>query len=217
MKIAVLFVLALPLAGCGFIHDRSCEYQSSPCLSPLKVPPGLHPCQIGDDLTIPNLQRAYARASLLPPDSLALQIAEGKISKKELKKRECESRMTQITWAQNKWGAPALVTSEALLSTLNHLERALKTLPTSYRIRNQDEALATFYIYDLSATDGKLRQNTPLYQLWLTELENGTMITLATDESTMPAISVTRHILGNIRQALNETKEGLSLKQWLFS
>lgn len=123
-------ILFLALCGCSYIPDipdRSCEYQNSRCLSTLTVPRELRSAQIGDDLTIPNLQHAtHKKTILLPPDSLALQVAEGKLSKKELKKRERESRLTQITWAQNKYGAPALMTSEAFSSTLDHLERALK-------------------------------------------------------------------------------------------
>lgn len=219
MKTYVIFILSLVLSGCSYIHDRSCEYQNSPCLSPLIVPPGLRASQIGDDLTIPNLHRAmHNKANLLPPDSLALQIAEGKLSKKELKKRERESRLTQLTWTQNKSGAPALMISEGLSDTVNHLERALKKLSTSYPIKHKDEALATFYIYDLPATHGKLTANTPLYQLRLVELENGTMIVLAADESqAMPDTSVTRRILAKVYEALGDTKEGLSFNQWLFS
>lgn len=216
---AIFSLMLLTLSGCSYIQDRSCEYQNSPCLAGLIVPPGLHASPIGDDLTIPNLRHAgQRRTSLLPPDSLASQVAEGKLSKKALKKRERESRLTQITWIQNKYGAPALMTSETLSSTLNHLERALKTLSAVYPIRAKDRALATFYIDDLPATNGKHTGNTPVYQLRLIELENGTMITLAADESQMlPDTSVTRRILSKVREALDDTKEGLSLKQWLFS
>jgi uncharacterized lipoprotein len=219
MKTFIIFILFLTLSGCSYIHDRSDEYQGSPCLAPLTVPPELHSSQIGDDLTIPNLRRATRnKASLLPPDSLASQVAEGKLSKKALKKRERESRLTQITWTQDKYGAPALMISEGLVDTINHLERALKTLTTSYRIKTKDAALATFYIYDLPAMNGKLMANTPVYQLRLIELENGTMITLAADEDQIPPnTQITQHILTKVYEALDDTKEGLSLKQWLFN
>src|SRR5471030_1914252 len=125
--------LFLSLAGCSSLNcipDRSCEYQTSPCLAPLTLPPGLGSTQVGDDMTIPHLRRACGKTSLLPPDSLALQVAQGKISKKDLKQRE--NGLTQVTWTKNKWGCPALMTCEALPSTFNHLERALKTLPKWY-------------------------------------------------------------------------------------
>lgn len=217
-RIVIFSLMLLALSGCGYIPDRSCEYQNSPCLAALIVPPDLHASPIGDDLTIPNLRHArQKRASLLPPDSLASQVAEGKLTKKALKKRERESRLTQITWIQNKYGAPALMTSETLSSTFNHLERALKKLSAVYPVRGKDGALATFYINDLPATNGKRTANTPIYQLRLIEMENGTMITLAADESPMPDTQVTRRILSKVYEALDDTKEGLSLKQWLFN
>lgn len=222
MKKLMIFALCLGLAGCSvssYIPDRSSEYQSSPSLSPLTLPPGLRcSAQVGDDLTIPHLQRARTKPCLLPPDSLALQVAQGKLSKKDLKKRERESGLTQITWAKSNCGAPALLTNEPLPSMFNHLERALNTVSKWYPIKNKDEPLATFYIYDLMATNGKRMQSTPVYELRLVELENGTMVTLGTDEpEAMLTRGVDQRILSKVYEALEDTKEGLSLKQWLFN
>lgn len=223
-KLIILFPLFLALSGCEVldnipIADRSCEYQKSSCLPPLSLPPAVaHSAQIGDDLTIPHLRRACAKTSLLPPDSLALQVEQGKLSKKALMKRDKECRLTQIVWSKNSCGAPVLITNEALTSLFFHMDRALKTLCKLYCIKSKNLECATFYIYDLVATNGKVMPTTPIYQVRLIECENGTMITLATDQpEAMPSVAATRYILTKIYEALDETKEGLSLKQWLFS
>lgn len=219
----MIFALFLGLIGCSCINncipDRSCEYQKSSCVSPLMLPPNLRcSAQVGDDLTIPHLLRAHAKPCLLPPDSLALQVAQGKLSKKDLKRRERESGLTQVTWAKNNCGAPALLTSEAFSSMFYHLQRALNTLPKWYAIKSKNASSGTFCIYDLVATNGKITPATPLYQLQLVEIEEGTMVTLTTsDPQVMPMVSITQRILAKVCEALDDTKEGLSLKQWLFS
>lgn len=217
-KITLSLSLCLMLVGCSCIHDRSCEYRGSCNRSPLIVPPCIHPGCLGDDLIIPNSCECREAVVLLPPESMALQIAQGKISKKTLKTCERNTRLTRITWIKNRCGAPALMTNKALDGTWNHLERALKQLSPLYHIRSADEALGTFYIYDLAATRGKLCAATPLYQLRLVELENGTMISVVSNEEeiVLPE-DVIHRILSDMYQGLELTKEGLSLKQWLFS
>lgn len=218
------YLLFLALPGCEVLEnipiaDRSCEYRTSPCLPPLSLPPAVaHSAQIGDDLTIPHLRRACTKTSLLPPDSLALQIEQGKLSKKALIRQEKEFCLTRITWSKNSCGAPILITSEGSTNLFFHMDRALRTLSKLYCIKSKNQECATFYVYDLVATNGKVLPTTPIYQIRLIECENGTMITLATDQpEAMPSIAATEYILRKIYEALDETKEGLSLKQWLFS
>jgi hypothetical protein len=217
-KITLCFSLFLLLVGCGCIHDRFCEYRGSCNRPPLMVPPCMHPGRLGDDLIIPNACECTEVVPLLPPESMALEIVQGKISKKTLKVRERDSRITRITWIKNRCGASALMTNKALYGTWNHLERALKQLAPLYRIRHADEALATFYIYDLAATRGRLCAATPLYQIRLVEFENGTMISVVSnEEEVILPEDIIHRILGDLYQALESTKEGLSLKQWLFN
>lgn len=217
-KTAVFCSLALVGSGCSCIHDRSNEYQNGTSHAPLDLPPEIHRECVGDDLIIPEVQQNHTAHSILPPESLAKQIAEGKLSKKALKSRELSTRLTQITWMQDKYGTPALVANKAFPNTWNHVERALKQLSPLFSIKCKNEALGTFYIYDLAVTNGKITGVTPLYQLRLTECEKGTSISLASNEiQTTPSIIVTRRILGDLSQALETTKEGLSLKEWLFS
>lgn len=222
MKKLMSFALFLGLVGCSCINscipDRSCEYQKSPCLSPLTIPPQFRcSAQVGDDFTIPHLRRARAKPCLLPPDSLALQVAEGKLSKKDLKRRERESGLTQITWTKTSCDTPALLTSEPLPSMFHHLQRALNTVAKLYPIKSKYAPSGTFCIYDLVATNGTMTPSTPLYRLQLVELEEGTMVTLTAESQMVPTVNVTQRILGKVYEALDDTKEGLSLKQWLFS
>lgn len=216
-NIVMCIGVALLLVGCGGIPNRFSEYQNSCNRPPLAVPPCIHPEPFGDDLTIPNACECSTRPALLPPESLALQVAEGKLSKKALKQYERNTKLTCVTRTHNRYGMPALKTNKALGGTWNNVERALKQLSPLYRIQHRNEALGTFYIYDLSVTKGKVCATTPIYQLRLTELENGTMISLTADQ---PGVilpeNVVHRVLSELAQALETTREGLSLKQWLF-
>jgi uncharacterized lipoprotein len=218
IKIVTLLALRFMLAGCSFLPDCFNDYRESVSMPPLNLPAGMCCAQLGDDLAIPETCDSAASINLLPPDSLVLDVAQGKLTKKELKKRERSSRITRVTWTQNQWGMRAIMTSEALPAAWKHLERALQKLAAFYPIIGKDEGLATFYIYDLPAAHGRKSSNTPVYQLRLLEYENGSIIVLAEDNADAPPSErVNKRIAGALYEALDETKEGLSLKQWLFS
>ena len=215
-QLLTFIFLSAMVAGCSYFPDRSLEYQENANSSQLTVPPHFPNAQLGDDLVIPNTNQSVYRRSLLPPESMASEIAEGKLTKKELKKRELQSRMTNLEWTQSQSGSEALITSEEHQDAWNHLDRALQKLSSNYRIKNKDKSLSIFTIYDLSRTQGKLKGTTPLYQIHLNEDENGTLITLTTyGTENAPSPDVNQRILGKLHESLDETKEGLSFKQWL--
>jgi uncharacterized lipoprotein len=202
--------------GCSYFPDRSTEYQESTYSSRLTVPPNFSNAQLGDDFAIPDSNQTVCKCSLVPPESLVSEIADGKLTAKELKKQELQSRAANIEWTQTKSGSEALMSNEALPDTWNHLDRALEKLAAKYRIKSKNKAFATFSIYDLSATHGKVKATTPLYEIHLSENENGTLIVLTKyGIGNTPSPEINQRILEKLYQSLDETKEGLSFKQWL--
>jgi uncharacterized lipoprotein len=214
-SICLLFTLiglSSLLTACGYIQDRSLEYQESQNAQ-LTVPPDFCNAEVGDTFVIPNSNHGRCKTSLLPPESFVEQISEGKLTKKELKEREFQTRLTQIKWTQMQSGTEALMTDRGLSDTWHHVNRALEKLSTKYRIKNKNQALSMFTIEDLSA---KSKTNMRLYTIHLSESESGTLIMLTLPGTTMPpSPDINQRILEKLYHALQETKEGLSLKQWL--
>lgn len=207
-----LIGLSSLFTACDYIHDRSLEYQGSQNAR-LTVPPDFCNAQVGDTFVIPNSNHGIYKASLLPPESFVEQISEGKLTKKELKERELQSRLTQIQWTQTQSGTEALITDRELSDTWHHVNRALEKLSARYRIKNKNQALSVFTIEELGA---KSKTTMRLYTIHLSECDNGTLIMLTLPGTTMPpSPEINQRILEKLYHALQETKEGLSLTQWL--
>ncbi|MFU8797289.1 MAG: hypothetical protein ACNA7Y_01125 [Gammaproteobacteria bacterium] len=97
IKIAFISSLALLSMGCSLLdkgknaitQKKAKIYLHAQSAPPLQVPPGIPEDSVGDMYSIPATTKAASNSppSLLPPDSLADKIAQGKISPDVLKQK----------------------------------------------------------------------------------------------------------------------------------
>jgi uncharacterized lipoprotein len=102
IKQIALAGLVLSLTGCSYMNksknaiipDKGKLYLKSREAAPLQVPAGISPESVGDAFPVPPVPAPAPQVSpgLLPPDSLAEKIAQGKVSADVLKPKPKKSK-----------------------------------------------------------------------------------------------------------------------------
>lgn len=208
----ILIGCTISTVGCSpiknYLDNRENLYLKSHESAPLKVPAGLSSSNVGQDYVIPAAagQKATQPPALLPPDSLADEIAQGKVSKSALKQREKEAtKNPNPPQSMNSTNHP----SESLVSSsingtnlqLNQpLPEAWSTIGTTltqagYRILVQNPNTKTYYVLD---TKAKLTKETPIYQIHLHKNRLGTQVSITDNNGAEVPAEVAQPILNNI-------------------
>lgn len=73
---------------------------------------------------------------------------------------------------------------------------------SGYQILDQDNGLGTYYVLDTKSTSGKIKQNTPIYQLHLTKVKQGTKLTLLSSGNELAKADIANRILGSVIASL---------------
>lgn len=164
--ILIIFI-SLLLNGCsyfyggqGFIHDPDAEYSKDEASPPLVIPHDVQAAPIGDDYVVPDIASAKSKkAPLVPPGSLAEQVALGKTTTKEIKK------------AREEKSATLLVVDTDMNETWNKLKYVMPKMDYQIALANPDTRI--IYFMDKTTTRGKVTMATPIYQAHLHLSEAG--------------------------------------------
>lgn len=226
----------LGLTGCSslfgkhnFIHEHEIAYTKSTSTAPLVVPENYSRANIGNDYPVPTVNNTISAKpiSLLPPDSLADQIKQGKVSADILKKplpplvkqtQTTANNASTPTLAVNNGGG--MISGSSLLLPQNpaqawdNIGKALAN--TDYSIVNQNQKRLVYYILDTVSTDNKIARETPIYQIHLRDLGNGMQVYLTDNDNKPTNTVIAQRILNDLNSALsgNSTKTS-GITQWL--
>ncbi|MBI5447778.1 MAG: hypothetical protein HY939_03510 [Gammaproteobacteria bacterium] len=201
MKNAVCGLCFVTLSACAPIKQNYQEFKNKPnaylksqCSPELRVPAGIeHEPLLADD-RVPPGEVPQKAASLLPPESLAQKVAEGKVSPKALKR---VSR-SELQEKDHVW---VLMITDEPDRVWKKLEKALNR--RKLRILQKNQEIKVYYILDTYPTDGKITLKTPIYQVHLraTEEQN-TEIYLLDNDGHKPNAAVAQRLLTEIQQGL---------------
>lgn len=136
--------------------EKPNAYLKSQCAPPLRVPAGIEHAPLLEDDRVPPGETPKGKTSLLPPESLAQKVAEGKVSLKALK-RISRSNLQE---RDHVW----------ILTITDDKERVWKKLEKAFknrkiRVLQQNHETWTYYILDTYTTEGKITLKTPIYQV----------------------------------------------------
>ena len=235
LRRSIITISILGLAGCSslfgkhnFIREHEMAYTKSTSTAPLQLPENYSRANIGDDYPVPSASNVEPATSfsLLPPDSLADQIKQGKVSadvlKKPLPSLEKQTQMptndsaTSTTAVNNGGGmisGSSLLLPQNTTQAWDNIGKALAN--TDYSIVNQNQKRMVYYILDTVNTDNKITRETPIYQIHLRDLGNGMQVYL-TDNDNKPANNaVAQRILNDLNNALSGSSTKTSgITQW---
>lgn len=232
---SLIAVSILSLTGCSslfgkhnFVREHELAYTKSTNTAYLKVPENYSRANIGDDYPMPSLTNTASAkpVSLLPPDSLAEQIKQGKVSADILKKplppleKQPQTVATPATMPVTSVSADGgMISGNSLLlpqnsaQAWNNIGKALAD--TDYSIVNQNQKRLVYYILDTVSTNNKITRETPIYQIQLRDLGNGMQVYL-TDNDNKPANTViAQRILNDLNNALSgNSNKASAITQW---
>lgn len=187
-------------------------YMNSQAEAPLRIPPGIEHEPLLEDDRVPPGEVAKEKAPLLPPESLVQQVAEGKVSKKELK--HVSSR--NLEEKDRQWVMTLTDDKEHVWS---RLEKAFKY--RKIRVLQTNKQGDVFYIVDTFTTHGKITLKSPIYQVHLRSTPEQNTEIYITDNAGHPPNAHTAHRLlvdidrGIQGQKVHELPK--ILKKWLPS
>lgn len=232
--------LILNLAACSswtdnsFITARDREHLYSSSSAPLQVPPHMQGAPISNDYPVPsgNVQTTNQRVNLLPPDSLAEQLQQGKISKAQFKQMEKEgdaaAEQAQLA-AKNKQnmqsnanpqtnaagdattqttnGPSVSFVDNASLTLNQDFEQAWTNVANAapkagYKILVQNKNRRTMYLLDMPSTGDTATKATPIYEAHFRGTRQATQIYLTKSNNQPIAKADADRVLNNLNNAL---------------
>lgn len=206
----VVGCVLLDLSGCSlfgkhnFVTQRETEYMRSQTTPPLQVPAGLDRTNVGDDDVVPPAltQSPVQAPGLLPPGSLAEQVATGAVPKTVLKEKIESPAAANTTGsaAVSDNNGPTLTLGESTAVIWKKVGDSLQH--AGYVVANQNQKTSVYYILDTPSTFGKVKTDTPIYQLHLQDV-NGVAQVFVTDNDGKPIDANTaQRILDDLKDAL---------------
>lgn len=232
----LLLGLLFSLVGCSslgkynFVKKRETTYLHGQAAAPLQIPAGLSSANVGDDYMLPVVPAAenlpIKQVGLLPPDSLADQIASGKVSKNVLKQSEeihtgivRSADLTDVELSPDTHNNVVLPLNEGSLESWGKIAYALNRM--GYRLLVQNKNLKEMYILDVPATKYRATKNTQIYVLHMHDNSDGTSYVDVTDEAGKPInLQIATRILKDLQDGLNgktaasPSREWAHVKQW---
>jgi uncharacterized lipoprotein len=205
----LLIGLAICLSGCGalfgkhnFVKQHETEYLRSTATPALQLPPNANPSSIGDDYFIPPVAGATPTQpiALLPPGSLAEKITRGEVSATVLKTKKITS-VTRPANTLNDTQRPTLTLEQNTAQLWHKIGSSLQRV--DYAIANQNSSTGIYYLLDTPSTNGKIKKDTPIYQLHISDTKDNVAQAYVTDNNNNPmAADVAQRILNDLRDAL---------------
>lgn len=196
-NVLLIGFISLLLNGCshlyggeGLIHDPDEEYYKDEAPPPLVIPHGVQAAEIGDDYVIPEINSTKkSKAALVPPGSLAEQVALGNTTTKQIKKARDDKKAT------------LLVVDTDMNETWNKLKYVMPKMDYQIAIANSDTRI--IYFMDKTTTRGKVTLATPIYQAHLHLSEAGeTEIYLTDNDGKKLPATISKPILSELEKGL---------------
>lgn len=182
----------------GQFKNKPSAYMKSQSVAPLRIPPGIEHEPLLEDDCVPPGELPKEKVVLLPPESLAQKIAEGKISKKELK----HVSSLNLEQRDNQW---FMILTDDKQHVWTKLEKALKN--RKIRILQQNKAEDIIYMVDTFPTKGKITLASPIYQIHMRETaEQNTEVYLLNNAGQIPNAHAAHRILVEINRGLSGDK-----------
>lgn len=178
--------------------NKPSAYMTSQSVAPLRIPPGIEHEPLLEDDCVPPGELPKGSVALLPPESLAQKIAEGKISKKELK----HVSSLNLEQRDNQW---FMILTDDKDHAWSRLKKALKN--RKIRILQENKADDVIYIVDTFPTKGKITLASPIYQIHMRETaEQNTEVYLLDNAGHIPNPHAAHRILVEINRGLSGDK-----------
>lgn len=208
--------LAVYSVGCSsinpkynLIQQRQTEYLRTHAAPPLQTPAGVSRANLHDDYPIPNANTpAPAKSlSLLPPNSIAEQIKQGKLSPDALRQREPEEN-TNATDNTNQSASyvknDTLMINQPIADAWDQVENAINK--AGYKMAYKNQKTLTFYIIDIYATNGTITRESPIYQIHLRNTPLGVEISVTDNSGKRVNIDTANRVLDNLYSGIPHAK-----------
>lgn len=206
----LLILVIASLTGCkgNFIKEHQTEYLRSRSSPPLQVPPGMNRADINTDYVVPPLvnQQGQQPVSLAPPASSAEKVTSGEVPVKALEEKP--QQKTKVNTADN----PTLSLTQTTAQTWSAIGDGLKD--ASYGIVNENKKSGVYYLVDIPATGGRLKRDTPIYQLHLRDTDSGAVASITDNEGKLIDPTIAQRILTDLNKAL-AGKAPSSFSRWV--
>lgn len=210
----------------GMMNDQSLTYRDSTVTNTLQLPAGVTAEQLADDYPVPNPELAQGSSiNLIPPGSLAVQIAAGQVPKSVLKEKLPEPNSAAVA---NK-SVPAKLTNTGVLSNQGQAlvlaqnfdqawDKVGSALPNAgYPIVEKDKTISTYFVLDPSVTHERVTRDTPIYQIILNTVQDTTTVMILDNSRQVVDATVSQRILSDLNDALagkGKMQQNLLQKLW---
>lgn len=232
VKKSALLAIMLALTGCSTWQQsapkpplQTNHYNEATSVSPVKAPSNLSSENLVNHYPISstpvtNQELLSTQPSSTPPASglspsasaaqpvmPATATPQTQTTTNYIQQRLTPERQTATTAAASS--ASSMPSNGPVIVAINYdysqawdkVGQALRA--SGYRVLQQDNSLGRYYVLDLAGTQGKLRRDTPIYQVHLIEIGNGKTQLNLLDSHNKPADDNTaRRILGAVQQKL---------------
>lgn len=213
------------LAGCSSfssnrLQPQQNEYLKAQSAPVLRLPAGMKNSNLSEEYVVPNTDTPAPTkpVSLVPPNSLAEQVTQGKITTTALKQQEAQvAKMRSITppdtinsadidnGINGSFKNNALMLKQPAASAWLVVENAINN--AGYKVLVKNSNTQTFYILDIISTNGMTTKTTPIYQIHLRTMPLGTQISVSDNDGKPAKLENANRILDNIYSALPKTPE----------
>ncbi|OGT23363.1 MAG: hypothetical protein A3I12_02010 [Gammaproteobacteria bacterium RIFCSPLOWO2_02_FULL_38_11] len=208
MKIVYLifyFMSGVTLLACSTVNrhveemkNRPNTYLHSQLAPPLVVPSGMEHVPLLSDDIVPPGECVSEKMILLPPQSLAMKVEQGVISKKALKP------LSSINLEERE-GQWALILTDDRERVWDRLDKAFKDRLIPVLQKDKDRGI--YYIVDIEPTKNKITLASPIYQVHLrVTQEQNTEVYLMNNQGHIPNKYVAHRLLLEINRGLQGDK-----------
>lgn len=211
----LLTTLVVSSTGCSYLspkynltQQRQTEYLKAHATQPLQIPAGMIKTNVQDTYPIPNANTAAPTQtpSLLPPNSMAEQIQQGKLSPNTLQTREALKEITTAPTNTNDPNAISYVKNDTLIlnqSINDAWEQVGNAInKAGYKLAYKNPRTFIYYILDIYSTNGNVTRTTPIYQIHLNTRPLGVEISVTDNTGKQVSTEIANRILDNLYREL---------------
>lgn len=213
MREIMILTVSLALTGCATVEKKLSVPGGDTSPVYVKKAKTIPETKVPGDMSSANMQSYYPIPpvteggmdkipSTLPPGSQAAQQAEQKQAQQE---QRATAHMA-ATQASSNQVVSSSSSNTALVLNLSYPQawtRVGQGLNGSgYQILQQDRSLGAYYVLDVAGSGGKLKTDTPIYQVRLRSSGNSTTVTLSDSKNQPASPAVASRILHALRGQL---------------
>jgi len=233
-------LLALLLTACcvvdkpkEVVHDRKNEYQAEQSAPRMKIPAHLSAEKISDFYEIPDTvdKLPSPDTEIAPPGAKQWQLEKTKRKTQSRKaliprpKSDPKPVTEQATIATKQFKTiPSLqgfthdMPTMAINSDFNNvwqsMEKALKV--AKYPVVGKVKDLKTYFIVDAPGDGGRVRKETPIYQLHLIPQDDNTIVYVTDNDGQQLTNKVSETVLNDVNLGL-QGKRKINVFKWFFN